>query len=176
MGLKPLSLKSLNDCLKTLFKDGVDRREDFSLYYKVHHVPPLLSCPNIFSLADIHSRLFIRRYTCTTRQVLPSVAPIAFRAAMQSESLVAGASTQALPCWSWQRRACAISSSPPAPSRLSPPPPPNSKCTLMVTVSSFLDVPSGGSPKLCFATHAARSRSGWRTATSFSRRRSGWAC
>lgn len=36
MGLKPLSLKSLNDCLKTLFKDGVDRREDFSLYYKIH--------------------------------------------------------------------------------------------------------------------------------------------
>ncbi len=59
MGLKPLSLKSLNDCLKTLFKDGVDRREDFSLYYKVHHIPPLLSCPSSFSLADIHSRRFI---------------------------------------------------------------------------------------------------------------------
>jgi hypothetical protein len=35
MGLKPLSLKALNDCFKTLFKEGVDRRDDFTLYYKV---------------------------------------------------------------------------------------------------------------------------------------------
>jgi hypothetical protein len=45
-----------------------------------------------------------------------------------------------------------------------------------MTVSSLLEVPSGGYPKLCFATYAARSRSGSRTATSSSRRRSGWAC
>jgi hypothetical protein len=44
MGLKPLSLKSLNDCLKTLFKDGVDRREDFSLYYKVCSIPVAVVC------------------------------------------------------------------------------------------------------------------------------------
>lgn len=35
MSLKPLALKTFNDCLKILFKDGVDRHEEFSLYYKV---------------------------------------------------------------------------------------------------------------------------------------------
>ncbi len=56
MGLKPLSLKSLNDCLKTLFKDGVDRREDFSLYYKVCHIPPVLEQR---SLTSIHATSYV---------------------------------------------------------------------------------------------------------------------